>query len=206
MSLDQNLFTLTLTPNPSFPAGTVVDLTDSAGTIHYRKRRIASQQQQVYRIEISGTNSNVFHGQDRSRRRYRSTLRGVVGERDCPQRDDQTQDLGALQSLQRRRAQVHRHAHLSMVFQMGDVCRPLFLSHESGRRCYSFPIADTNSNGNAKNALSFESRIHPCSSRSQKNRLVGFGRRRSRSWIITLIGTSLSCPCFISLASSLTWL
>jgi hypothetical protein len=53
MSLDQNLFTLTLAPNPSYPAGTVVDLTDGSGTIHYRKRRIVSEQQQVYRIEVS---------------------------------------------------------------------------------------------------------------------------------------------------------
>ncbi|KAI9573767.1 hypothetical protein HD554DRAFT_2166541 [Boletus coccyginus] len=53
MSLDQNLFTLFFIPNPSYPAGTVVDLTDGSGTIHYRKRRIVSQQQQVYRIEVS---------------------------------------------------------------------------------------------------------------------------------------------------------
>ncbi|KAI9573766.1 hypothetical protein HD554DRAFT_2012186 [Boletus coccyginus] len=51
MSLDQNLFTLFFTPNPSYPAGTVVDLTDGSGTIHYRKRRIVSQQQ-IYRIEV----------------------------------------------------------------------------------------------------------------------------------------------------------
>ncbi|KAF8433212.1 hypothetical protein L210DRAFT_3364930, partial [Boletus edulis BED1] len=54
MSLDKNLFTLFVAPNPSYPAGTVVDLTDGSGTIHYRKRRIVSdEQQQVYRIEVS---------------------------------------------------------------------------------------------------------------------------------------------------------
>ncbi|KAF9244642.1 hypothetical protein BU15DRAFT_86013 [Melanogaster broomeanus] len=49
MSLDQNLFTLLLTPNTSDPAGTVVDLTDPSGNVHYRKRRIAGQ---VYRSEV----------------------------------------------------------------------------------------------------------------------------------------------------------
>ncbi|KAG6374661.1 hypothetical protein JVT61DRAFT_4026 [Boletus reticuloceps] len=59
MSLDKNLFTLFVAPIPSYPAGTVVDLTDGSGTVHYRKRRIVSdeQQQQVYRIEVSGTHS-----------------------------------------------------------------------------------------------------------------------------------------------------
>ncbi|KAN0088866.1 hypothetical protein V8E55_005923 [Tylopilus felleus] len=52
MSLDKNLFTLSLTPNTSHPAGTVVDLTDGSGVIHYRKRRIVTEQQ-VYRIEVS---------------------------------------------------------------------------------------------------------------------------------------------------------
>lgn len=56
MSLDKNLFTLSLTPNTSHPAGTVVDLTDGSGVIHYRKRRIVTEQQ-VYRIEVSGTNT-----------------------------------------------------------------------------------------------------------------------------------------------------
>ncbi|KIJ65109.1 hypothetical protein HYDPIDRAFT_88706 [Hydnomerulius pinastri MD-312] len=50
MSLDQNLFTLLLTPNTSDPAGTVVDLTDPFGLVHYRKRRISGQ---VYRIEVN---------------------------------------------------------------------------------------------------------------------------------------------------------
>ncbi|KAF8836205.1 hypothetical protein BDN67DRAFT_877726, partial [Paxillus ammoniavirescens] len=49
MSLDRNLFTLLLTPNTSDPAGTVVDLTDPSGTVHYRKRRIIGQ---VYRCEV----------------------------------------------------------------------------------------------------------------------------------------------------------
>ncbi|KAF9219789.1 hypothetical protein BS17DRAFT_740317 [Gyrodon lividus] len=49
MSLDQNLFTLLFTPNASDPAGTVVDLTDPSGTVHYRKRRIIGQ---VYRCEV----------------------------------------------------------------------------------------------------------------------------------------------------------
>jgi hypothetical protein len=164
MSLDQNLFTLTLAPNPSYPAGTVVDLTDGSGTIHYRKRRIVSEQQQVYRIEVSGTEIPFqAHSQDRSRRRYRSTLRSVVGERDCPQRDNQTQDLGALQSLEHRRAQVHRHAHLSMGFQMGDVSRPFLL--RTTTPMLLFPTVDTNSNGNARNASSFESRTRPYLSR-----------------------------------------
>lgn len=81
MSLDQNLFTLVLTPNPSFPAGTVVDLTDPSGTIHYRKRRIVTQQQQqVYRIDVSG--KSLERNRGRLRRQYRSTLRSTVGERD----------------------------------------------------------------------------------------------------------------------------
>jgi len=104
MSLDQNLFTLFFIPNPSYPAGTVVDLTDGSGTIHYRKRRVVSQQQQIYRIEVSGTNTRTHcePGRGRSRCQYRSTLRSVAGECDCPQRDEQAQDLGALQSLERR--------------------------------------------------------------------------------------------------------
>ncbi|KAG8215004.1 hypothetical protein J3R82DRAFT_8410 [Butyriboletus roseoflavus] len=60
MSLDQNLFTLFLTSNPSYPAGTVVDLTDGSGTIHYRKRRIIPQQQQVYRMEVSDPLSDAL--------------------------------------------------------------------------------------------------------------------------------------------------
>ncbi|KAG1864885.1 hypothetical protein F4604DRAFT_1014814 [Suillus subluteus] len=49
MSLDQNLFTLHLTPNTSDPSGLVTDLTDPSGNVHYRKRRIPGQ---VYKIEV----------------------------------------------------------------------------------------------------------------------------------------------------------
>ncbi|KAG1723238.1 uncharacterized protein EDB91DRAFT_1271967 [Suillus paluster] len=49
MSLDQNLFTLLLTPNASAPNELVTDLTDPSGNVHYRKRRIPGQ---VYRIEV----------------------------------------------------------------------------------------------------------------------------------------------------------
>lgn len=49
MSLDQNLFTLLLTPNTSDSSGLVTDLTDPSGSVHYRKRRILGQ---VYKIEV----------------------------------------------------------------------------------------------------------------------------------------------------------
>jgi hypothetical protein len=38
MSLDQNLFTLTLTPSKQPPPGSI-DLIDPSGTVHYRKVR-----------------------------------------------------------------------------------------------------------------------------------------------------------------------
>ncbi|KAH7913056.1 hypothetical protein BJ138DRAFT_1111787 [Hygrophoropsis aurantiaca] len=47
MSLDQNLFTLLITPNNS--DSTVLDLVDPSGIVHYRKRRILGQ---VYKIEV----------------------------------------------------------------------------------------------------------------------------------------------------------
>ncbi|KAG1735499.1 hypothetical protein EDB19DRAFT_1723820 [Suillus lakei] len=49
MSLDQNLFTLLLTPNTSDSRGLVTDLTDPSGNVHYRKQRIPGQ---VYKIEV----------------------------------------------------------------------------------------------------------------------------------------------------------
>ncbi|KAG2103679.1 hypothetical protein BD769DRAFT_1506289 [Suillus cothurnatus] len=49
MSLDQNLFTLHLTPNTSDSSGLITDLTDPSGNVHYRKRRIPGQ---VYKIEV----------------------------------------------------------------------------------------------------------------------------------------------------------
>ncbi|KAH7926400.1 hypothetical protein BV22DRAFT_1032896 [Leucogyrophana mollusca] len=49
MSLDQNLFTLLVTPNTSDTTGTVLDLVDPSGNVHYRKRRILGQ---VYKIEV----------------------------------------------------------------------------------------------------------------------------------------------------------
>lgn len=49
MSLDQNLFTLLLTPNTSDPSGLVTDLTDPSGNVHYHKQRIPGQ---VYKIEV----------------------------------------------------------------------------------------------------------------------------------------------------------
>lgn len=49
MSLDQNLFTLLLTPNSSDSSGLVTDLTDPSGNVHYRKRRVPGK---VYRIEV----------------------------------------------------------------------------------------------------------------------------------------------------------
>lgn len=50
MSLDQNLFTLNVTPNAADPD--VVDLVDTVGTVHYRKRKV---QGETYTIEVSGT-------------------------------------------------------------------------------------------------------------------------------------------------------
>lgn len=51
MSLDQNLFTLVLTPNPE--DASVVDLVDPAGTIYYRKQRTPNSP--VYSVEVYGT-------------------------------------------------------------------------------------------------------------------------------------------------------
>lgn len=49
MSLDQNLFTLQLTPHKDYPG--VIDLIDPSGTVHYRKQRAAVSE---YKIEIYG--------------------------------------------------------------------------------------------------------------------------------------------------------
>jgi hypothetical protein len=49
MSLDKNLFTLTMTPSPDDPR--IVDLVDPSGIVHYRKQRIAGP---VYKIEVYG--------------------------------------------------------------------------------------------------------------------------------------------------------
>ena len=49
---------------------------------------------------------------------------------------------------------------LTIVFQMRGVSRPI-----SCRATTPMPLPQTNSNDNAKNASSFETRIHPCSSR-----------------------------------------
>ncbi|OCH84699.1 hypothetical protein OBBRIDRAFT_383395 [Obba rivulosa] len=47
MSLDQNLFTLHVTPHPDDP--TVLDLVDPKGTAHYRKQRVPGN---VYHVEV----------------------------------------------------------------------------------------------------------------------------------------------------------
>ncbi|EMD38768.1 hypothetical protein CERSUDRAFT_92805 [Gelatoporia subvermispora B] len=47
MSLDQNLFTLNVTPHPDEP--TVIDLIDPKGTVHYRKQRVSGN---VYHIDV----------------------------------------------------------------------------------------------------------------------------------------------------------
>ena len=50
MSLDQNLFTLVVTPSQEDP--NVIDLVDTAGVIHYRKQRLAVTP--MYTVEIYG--------------------------------------------------------------------------------------------------------------------------------------------------------
>ena len=54
MSLDQNLFTLNVTPSTTDLD--VVDLVDPAGTIHYRKRRAHGE---TYKVEVSGMSSSL---------------------------------------------------------------------------------------------------------------------------------------------------
>lgn len=49
MSLDQNLFTLTVTPHAEDP--NVIDLVDPNGIIHYRKQRVPGTS---YRTEVYG--------------------------------------------------------------------------------------------------------------------------------------------------------
>ena len=51
MSLDQNLFTLLLTPNKDDP--NVVDLVDPSGHIHYRKQRVDAAGE-MYNIQVYG--------------------------------------------------------------------------------------------------------------------------------------------------------
>ncbi len=50
MSLDQNLFTLLVTPNKEDP--NVIDLVDPSGLTYYRKQRVAGA---VYTVEVYGT-------------------------------------------------------------------------------------------------------------------------------------------------------
>ncbi|KAG6886198.1 hypothetical protein C0993_010760 [Termitomyces sp. T159_Od127] len=56
MSLDQNLFTLHLTPNKDNP--NIVDLVDPSGTIHYSKHRLPGAE---YKIEVYGTFCSRLH-------------------------------------------------------------------------------------------------------------------------------------------------
>jgi hypothetical protein len=49
MSLDKNLFTLTITPNADDPR--VIDLVDPEGTVHYRKQRVPGS---TYKMEVYG--------------------------------------------------------------------------------------------------------------------------------------------------------
>ena len=165
MSLDQNLFTLTLAPNPSYPAGTVVDLTDASGTIHYRKRRIVSEQQQVYRIEVSGTEAPFrTYGQGRLRRSVQ-----IHSPMHCwrvrlpPARRPNTRPWSS--TIPRTSSSSSTPARSPFDGLSNGRRKSSLFPIARRRRCYFFPIADTNSNGNAKNASSFASRTHPCSSR-----------------------------------------
>ena len=54
MSLDQNLFTLIVTPNPENP--NIVDLVDPSGTKHYRKELVAGS---VYELKLFGWFSGI---------------------------------------------------------------------------------------------------------------------------------------------------
>ena len=158
MSLDQNLFTLVLTPNPSFPAGTVVDLTDPSGTIHYRKRRIVTQQQQqVYRIDVSGkSHSNAIEvAYDASTDPLSEAL---LASATAPSATSKHKTL-----------QLYNPSNVVELKYTGTLsfrwsfkwetyvapCRTTILAHVSPT------TLDTNSNGNARNASSFGNRTHP---------------------------------------------
>ena len=53
MSLDQNLFTLNITPKPNEPL--IVELIDSKGTVHYRKERVDPQSKNgLYEFNMIG--------------------------------------------------------------------------------------------------------------------------------------------------------
>jgi hypothetical protein len=53
MSLDQNLFTLYVTPDKD--DSNVIDLVDSKGIAHYRKQRVPGMS---YKVEVYGTLGN----------------------------------------------------------------------------------------------------------------------------------------------------
>ena len=55
MSLDQNLFTLNVTPHPQDPS--VLDLVDPAGNAHYRKQRVAGT---VYKMNVYGASLDLL--------------------------------------------------------------------------------------------------------------------------------------------------
>lgn len=56
MSLDQNLFTLVVTPSKDDP--NVIDLIDPNGVVHYRKQRIASEA--TYTVEVYGLSEHLY--------------------------------------------------------------------------------------------------------------------------------------------------
>jgi hypothetical protein len=57
MSLDQNLFTLLLTPNKE--DANVVDLVGTDGTIHYRKQRMPGS---TYSVNVYGMQRSISGG------------------------------------------------------------------------------------------------------------------------------------------------
>lgn len=55
MSLDQNLFTLIVTP--SIIDHNVIDLVDSTGQVHYRKQRVPAS---IYKVEVYGVSQDML--------------------------------------------------------------------------------------------------------------------------------------------------
>ena len=111
MSLDQNLFTLNITPKPNEPL--IVELIDSKGTVHYRKERVDPQLKNgLYEFNMIGV---YFPWRctrplaDGDRATSRPSVRLVVSDNFSSGCDKQAQDNRVAQSYSTCRTQVHRY-------------------------------------------------------------------------------------------------
>lgn len=121
MSLDQNLFTLSIAPNKDDP--NVIDLVDNSLTpiTHYRKQRVPGQ---VYKIEVYGMPllcAVPFYSSLLKWPSPRSLVRVASHHSDCPERHQQAEGPRTIQSHQSRGIEVFRNHFIQVDIHMGTV-------------------------------------------------------------------------------------